>query len=61
MNPGEIARILPRDKIIYCHCLVGGRCVQAAAILAPLGYDVRPLGPGYDDLVKAGFPAVVGN
>ena len=60
MNPQELARILPRDKIIYCHCLVGGRCMEAAAILAPLGYDVRPLKSGYPQLLKAGFPAVVG-
>ena len=60
MNPQELARILPRDKIIYCHCLAGGRCMEAAAILAPLGYDVRPLKSGYPQLLKAGFPAVVG-
>jgi rhodanese-related sulfurtransferase len=60
VNPQELARVLPKDKIIYCHCLMGGRCVDAAAILAPLGYDVRPLKPGYPQLVKAGFPAAVG-
>jgi phage shock protein E len=60
MSPEELARTLPKDKIIYCHCLAGGRCLEAASILAPLGYDVRPLKPGYPDLVKAGFPAVVG-
>ena len=31
-----------------------------ADILTPLGYDVRPLKPGYKALVAAGFPAVVG-
>ena len=60
VNPQDLARVLPKDKIIYCHCLMGGRCVDAAAILAPLGYDVRPLKPGYPQLVKAGFPAAVG-
>lgn len=60
VNPTDLARILPKDKIIYCHCLVGGRCLQAAAILEPLGYDVRPLKPGYPALRQAGFPAVVG-
>jgi rhodanese-related sulfurtransferase len=60
VDPAELARILPRDKIIYCHCLAGGRCLDAAAILKPLGYDVRPLKPGYPALIKAGFPAVVG-
>jgi len=60
VDPKQLARDLPKDKVIYCHCLAGGRCVQAAAILAPLGYDVRPLKPGYPQLAKAGFPTVVG-
>jgi hypothetical protein len=51
--------VLPKDKIIYCHCLAGGRCLQAA-ILEPLGYDVRPLAPGYPQLVQAGVPTAVG-
>ena len=58
--PEDLARTLPKDTILYCHCLAGGRCLEAAKILAPLGYDVRPLKPGYPDLVKAGFPAVKG-
>ena len=59
-NPQELAKVLPKDKIIYCYCLAGGRCAEAAAILKPLGYDVRALKPGYPQLVKAGFPAAVG-
>ena len=59
-DPAQLARQLPKDKIVYCHCLAGGRCLEAAAILAPLGYDVRPLKPGYPDLAKAGFPTAVG-
>jgi len=58
--PQELAKVLPKDKIIYCYCLAGGRCMEAAAILKPLGYDVRAIKPGYPQLVKAGFPAVVG-
>jgi rhodanese-related sulfurtransferase len=60
VDPTELARMLPKDKIVYCHCLAGGRCLEAATILAPLGYDVRPLKPGYPALVQAGFPAVIG-
>jgi len=58
--PQELAKILPKDKVIYCYCLAGGRCEEAAAMLKPLGYDVRAIKPGYPQLVKAGFPAVVG-
>jgi len=60
VKPDALANLLPKTKIIYVHCLAGGRCLQAADILAPLGYDVRPLKPGYQALVAAGFPAVVG-
>ena len=58
--PQELAKILPKDRIIYCYCLAGGRCMEAAEMLKPLGYDVRALKPGYPQLVKAGFPTVVG-
>jgi rhodanese-related sulfurtransferase len=61
VDPARLAQVLPKDKIIYCHCLAGGRCLEAAAILGPLGYDVRPLKPGYPQLIQAGFPAAVGN
>jgi rhodanese-related sulfurtransferase len=60
VKPDALANLLPKTKIIYVHCLSGGRCLKAADILAPLGYDVRPLKPGYQALVAAGFPAVVG-
>jgi rhodanese-related sulfurtransferase len=61
VDPAQLAQVLPKDKIIYCHCLVGGRCLAAADILTRLGYDVRPLKPGYTQLIQAGFPAAVGN
>jgi len=53
----DLARVLPKDKVIYLHCAAGGRCVKAAAILKKQGYDVRPLKPGFDALLDAGFPA----
>jgi phage shock protein E len=52
----QLAKQLPKDKIIYTHCVVGKRAVAAADILEKLGYQVRPLKPGYDEMVKAGFP-----
>ena len=56
----DVANIIPEDTIVYCHCLAGGRCLEAAKILAPLGYDVRALKPGYPQLEKAGFPTAKG-
>ena len=49
---------LSKDKIIYCHCVSGGRVMPASKILHQQGYDVRPLKPGYDDLVESGFEDV---
>ncbi len=52
----DLARVLPKGQIIYCHCAAGGRCLKAADVLRKHGYDVRPLKPGYQSLLKAGFP-----
>jgi len=46
---------VPKDKIVYTHCVMGVRALKAAKILEKLGYNVRPLKDGYEDLVKAGF------
>ena len=46
---------IPKDKIIYTHCKAGGRSLICGDILKAAGYDVRPLKPGFDDLLKAGF------
>jgi rhodanese-related sulfurtransferase len=46
---------LPKDKIVYTHCVMGVRVLKAAKILEKLGYNVRPLTAGYEDLIKAGF------
>ena len=51
----DVAKVIPKDKIVYCHCGSGVRCLKAADKLKKLGYDVRPLKPGYADLLKAGF------
>lgn len=48
---------LPSDSILYTYCRVGMRAKVAAFILQKQGYTVRPLEPGFDDLVEAGFPA----
>ena len=45
-----------KEKIVYTYCAVGVRSLKAGQILNKLGYDVRPLKPGFDELVAAGFP-----
>lgn len=51
----EGGQALPKDKILYLHCAVGMRAMSAAKILEKQGYTVRPLKPGLDDFVSAGF------
>lgn len=51
----EMVKDLPKDRIIYTHCVVGMRSLKAAEILKSRGFDVRALKPGYDELIKAGF------
>ena len=46
---------LPKDTIIYTHCMVGFRALKAAKILEKHGYEIRPLKPGYKELLEAGF------
>ena len=50
-----LLKSLPKGKVIYTHCKAGGRAVTCGEILKKQGYDVRPLKPGYEDLIKAGF------
>lgn len=51
----QLREKLPKDTIIYTYCAVGYRALRAGQIIAKYEYDVRPLKPGYDELVKAGF------
>jgi phage shock protein E len=51
----ELLKVLPKDKIIYTHCRAGGRALACGDILKQQGYDVRPLKPGFQDLITAGF------
>lgn len=55
VDPAVLAP-LPKDRILYTYCVVGMRSKKAANVLEKLGYEVRALKPGYDDLLKAGFP-----
>ncbi len=52
----SVLRALPQDKIIYCHCASGVRVITATQILEKLGYKIRPLEAGYQELLEAGFP-----
>ena len=50
-----LAKKLPKDRIIYTHCVVGKRSLTAANILQKSGFEVRALKAGYKELLDAGF------
>jgi rhodanese-related sulfurtransferase len=54
-DPKQLAKKLPKKKILYTFCVVGMRAKNAAIALEKHGYTVRPLKPGYEQLLKAGF------
>jgi rhodanese-related sulfurtransferase len=54
-DPKELAKKLPKDKVLYTFCVVGMRAKTAAQKLQQYGYTVRALKPGYDQLLEAGF------
>lgn len=51
----EIKKKLPAKKIVYTYCVLGKRAGTAGEILQEAGYEVRPLKPGYRELLEAGF------
>src|SRR5690606_4657648 len=61
LSQEEVAERLPAGRILYTYCAAGVRSCIAADLLAPAGYDVRPLSPGYRDLIAAGFKVQEGN
>lgn len=54
-DPERLKALLPKDKVLYTHCVIGKRSATAAAILGKFGYEVRSLKPGYKELFGAGF------
>jgi len=54
----KLDKTVPKDRVIYCHCAKGVRALMAGSLLEKLGYDVRPLAPGFEELKDAGFPTV---
>ena len=55
-----VAKKLPKDKIVYTYCRAGRRSLAAGELLEKLGYDVRPLKPGFEELIQGGFEKEIG-
>lgn len=52
----KVKKLLPEKQVLYTHCAAGRRCIPAADFLTKLGYDVKALKPGYQELLANGFP-----
>lgn len=55
-DKAELSKLLPKGSVVYTHCAAGGRSVIAGEALRKLGYEARPLKPGFNALIEAGFP-----
>lgn len=55
LDAAKAGEKLPKDKILYTFCAAGIRSLVVGERLHDLGYEVRPLEPGYRQLVEAGF------
>ncbi|QEG22401.1 methyltransferase domain-containing protein [Mariniblastus fucicola] len=51
----KLVATLPKGKIVYAHCLSGGRVLAAAKSLEDVEIDFRPLPQGIQELVDEGF------
>jgi rhodanese-related sulfurtransferase len=51
---------LDKSKVIYTHCKAGRRALACGELLKKQGYDVRPLKPGTEELLQAGFEKATG-
>ena len=58
-NPSkEVQKVLSslnKNEPIYLHCRSGRRVLTATPLLKRMGFDVRPLKAGFDELRKNGF------
>jgi rhodanese-related sulfurtransferase len=54
-DPKALVKDLDPKKIVYCHCRAGRRALAAGEIMKKMGYEVRPLKQGYEELLKEGF------
>jgi rhodanese-related sulfurtransferase len=55
VDPKNLAKVVPKKKVVYTFCVVGMRAKAAALKLQQYGYKVRALKLGYDQLLEAGF------
>lgn len=55
LSTTELAQ-LPKNKVLYTHCVVGKRALTAGNALEQHGFKVKVIKPGFKELIAAGFP-----
>lgn len=56
LSAEKLKTLFSTGKTVYLHCAAGSRSLKAAELLKAAGYEAKPLKPGYDELIKSGFP-----
>jgi phage shock protein E len=51
----DLVKKLDKSKIIYTHCKAGRRALACGELLKKEGFDVRPLKPGFQELIEGGL------
>lgn len=54
-DPTPISQAIPKDKVIYAHCVKGKRSAAAVEILSKFGFKAVSLSQNANDLIAAGF------
>jgi phage shock protein E len=54
-DESKVRKDIPKGSIVYTYCVVGMRALKSAKYIEKSGYEVRPLKPGFEELVKFGF------
>jgi phage shock protein E len=51
----DLVKKLDKNKIVYTHCKAGRRALACGELLKKEGFDVRPLKPGFQELIEGGL------
>ncbi len=52
----QLRKLFPPDKVVYLYCAGGFRCLEVAKMFEDKKLQLRALKPGYQTLLKEGFP-----
>jgi phage shock protein E len=56
LSDKQLRELFPPNKVIYLYCAGGFRCLEVAKMFEAEKLQLRALKPGYQTLLKEGFP-----